>query len=372
LNDRSILVGSGHLAGRIKSLIVANGAEVLWLAHDDARATAGGETAFQATVRMFRETDLTGVSSAYLVDDRDEINLEFLLALLSADPSLPIVVSLFNENIAPHLQAANPNVRVLNPAKIAAPAFVAALDAPLSHRLRYVPARIDNDKVKRTVDPLIAKLTAGFVTMLLAATWFFHSAQQLSWVDATYFVAVTVATVGYGDINLLNAGTGTKLVGIGLIIGSTFFIWMIFSLTVDRIIKRRVQLALGRRKYAHRGHVIVCGLGRLGYFIAEGCWRAANACWSSNETKIRRRSSTSDRLAPTSMSVMRDFRVYCRKWEWRTPRRSTPSSTTTSRISRSGSMHAPLSRTFGLCCASSTTRCQFTCGSSSTSSSRSA
>ena len=52
--------------------------------------------------------------------------------------------------------------------------------------------------------------------------------------------------------------------------GSTFFIWMIFSLTVDRIIKRRVQLALGRRTYAYRDHVIVCGLGRLGYFIAEG------------------------------------------------------------------------------------------------------
>ena len=45
---------------------------------------------------------------------------------------------------------------------------------------------------------------------------------------------------------------------------------MIFSLTVDRIIKRRVQLALGRRSYTHRDHVIVCGLGRLGYFVAEG------------------------------------------------------------------------------------------------------
>ena len=45
---------------------------------------------------------------------------------------------------------------------------------------------------------------------------------------------------------------------------------MIFSLTVDGIIKRRMQLALGRRKYARSGHVILCGLGRLGYFIADG------------------------------------------------------------------------------------------------------
>lgn len=36
-----------------------------------------------------------------------EVNLEFLIALLSIDRQLPVVLSLFNENIAPHLQAAN-------------------------------------------------------------------------------------------------------------------------------------------------------------------------------------------------------------------------------------------------------------------------
>ena len=81
---------------------------------------------------------------------------------------------------------------------------------------------------------------------------------------------MTVATVGYGDITLLNASAATKLVGIGLILTSTCFIWMIFSLTVDNIIKRRVQLALGRKRYSLSGHVILCGLGRLGFFIAEG------------------------------------------------------------------------------------------------------
>jgi voltage-gated potassium channel Kch len=36
------------------------------------------------------------------------------------------------------------------------------------------------------------------------------------------------------------------------------------------LIKQRVQLALGRKRYAHAGHVVVCGLGRLGQFVAEG------------------------------------------------------------------------------------------------------
>jgi voltage-gated potassium channel Kch len=268
--SRVILVGAGHLAHRIRLLAIARGFDVVLLSRNDVRPESAGEPTFESIVRLLRDVDLATVSAAYLVDDRDEVNLEFLLALLSIDQRLPVVLSLFNENISPHLQAANPNVRVLNPARIAAPDFIAALDAPITHTLRYRAIRGGDEPARRSVDPLITRLSLGFATLLVAATAYFHGAQHLSWIDSLYFVIVTVATVGYGDINLLSAGTTAKLVGIGLILGSTCFIWMIFSLTVDRIIKRRVQLALGRRTYSHRDHVIVCGLGRLGYFIAEG------------------------------------------------------------------------------------------------------
>lgn len=267
---RVVVVGAGHLAHRVASLARASGAEVVLLARDTRTAEAGGAPTFVSIVELLRRLESSNLAAAYLVDDLDEVNLEYLIALLTVNPRLPMVLSLFNENIAPHLQAANPNVRVLNPAKIAAPTFVEALDVPLSYTLRYVPVRSASDPVPRTLDPLITRLTIGFAAMVFAATMYFHSAVPLTWIDAFYFVMVTVATVGYGDINLLGASASTKLVGIGLILGSTFFIWMIFSLTVDRIIKRRVQLALGRRTYTLSGHVIVCGLGRLGFFIAKG------------------------------------------------------------------------------------------------------
>ena len=246
------------------------GAQVVLLAREEVGATFANQRSFESIVQMVRDADVPSISAAYLVDDRDEVNLEFLIALVSVAPRLPVVVSLFNENIAPHLQAVNPNVRVLNPARIAAPVFVEALDTPLAHALRYRPARMSGAASRQGVDPLIVKLGLGFATMVVAATAYFHAAQRLSWIDALYFVTVTVATVGYGDVNLLNASTLSKLMGIALIVCSTCFIWMIFSLTVDGVIKRRVQLALGRRTYADRDHVIVCGLGRLGYFIVEG------------------------------------------------------------------------------------------------------
>lgn len=265
-----MLVGAGHLAHRIGLIAESEARTIVQLTMSGVTPAAGPTLNFTAIVAMLRDVDLSTVRSVYLVDDRDEVNLEFLVALLSLDQRLPVVISLFNERIAPHLQAANPNVRVVNPARFAAPTFADALVAPrIRTRTHPAPSAVAERRVTGAIDPLITRLSIGFAAMLLAATAYFHAAEQLSWIDALYFVVVTVATVGYGDISLRDSSTVSKLVGIGLIIGSTYFIWMIFSLTVDRIIKRRAQLALGRRIYHDRNHVIVCGLGRLGYLVAE-------------------------------------------------------------------------------------------------------
>ncbi len=266
----AIVFGTGHLAQRMRRLVAARGHAVIALTHEAIHAGDGDMSAFDAIGRAVASVDLATVDRIFLVDDRDERNLEMLIALIALRPALPIVATLFNENVAPHLQAAHPNVRVLNPAKIAAATFIDALDAPLERTLRYAPAPMPVDPVPVRTDRTIARLVVAFAVLVLAAVTYFHVADGLSWLDAVYFVVVTVATVGYGDINLQHASATSKIVGIGLILASTCFIWMIFSLTVDAIIKRRVQLALGRKSYDLRDHVILCGLGRLGTFIAEG------------------------------------------------------------------------------------------------------
>jgi voltage-gated potassium channel Kch len=98
---------------------------------------------------------------------------------------------------------------------------------------------------------------------------YFHFNDHLSWLDAIYFVVLTITTVGYGDINLQHSSALSKIIGILLILCSTVFIWLIFSLLIDRIIKKRTQRSLGIKKYKYKNHIILCGLGRLGYFIAK-------------------------------------------------------------------------------------------------------
>ena len=268
-----LIIGSGHLAFRIRQLATAKGHGIVHRAHEAFHAPDGDASRMDAITAALGDIDLAALASVFLVDDGDERNLELLIALISINRTVPIVASLFNENIAPHLQAAHPNIQVLNPAKIAAPAFIEALEAPLIHSLRYVPAQVVEDRPRKRSDSLVRRLLASFAVLVVVAIAYFHVAEHLSWLNALYFVVVTVATVGYGDITLLNSGAVSKLVGIGLILSSTAFIWMIFSLTVDNIIKRRVQLSLGRKRYSLEGHVILCGLGRLGYFIGEGLLR---------------------------------------------------------------------------------------------------
>ena len=267
-NERVLIFGSGHLARRVTKLAEKAGSEVATLPAADAAVVENNGLPFEGLIERLRSIKPEALSKAFLIDDEDEHNMQIMLALMSTNTTLPITISLFNENITPHIKAAHPHIVVVNPARMAAPLFVDALTNPITRNLHYAPKTVEvKDKFKS--DNLIEWLALSFFSICALVTTYFKIAEGLSWLDATYFVVVTIATVGYGDINLLNSVWQSKLVAIALILCSTFFIWIIFSLTIDRIIKKREQLSLGHKKYQYKDHVILCGLGRLGYFIVE-------------------------------------------------------------------------------------------------------
>lgn len=265
-----IIIGSGHLAYRVKKLAEHKQHTVIHLTDSIFQTRNEDGSVLNRLSEVLKDIHLDTIAMVYVLNDRDDYNLEVLLALMSLNNTIGITLTLFNENIAPHLLAAHPNLKIYNPAKIAAPVFVEALNTPIERSLHYSPIKkLDEFKHISHTDKLTRTLLILFGAVIALTTAYFHFFDNLSWLNSLYFVIVTVATVGYGDINLLNASSMSKIVAIGLILSSTFFIWMIFSLTIDRIIKKRVQLALGRKQYHYKNHVILCGLGKLGYFIAE-------------------------------------------------------------------------------------------------------
>lgn len=270
MKNKTILVfGSGHLAYRLTAKLKAGNYAVVHSSIDEINAGTQSFSLIANLQEYLGRMNVEAIGMIYLLDEKDELNLQLIIALISLYPAISITASLFNENLIPHLQANHANITILNPAKIAAPHFVAALYQPLERKAGPEPP-INATKTKaKKKDSLIKNLLLAFTGVIIIAILFFHFYEKLSWLNSLYFVVVTVATVGYGDINLANADAFSKIFGVMLILSSTVFIWMIFSLTVDQVLKKRIMLALGRKKYRYKDHVILCGLGRLGYFIAE-------------------------------------------------------------------------------------------------------
>ncbi|OHV59312.1 NAD-binding protein [Pseudofrankia sp. BMG5.36] len=93
--------------------------------------------------------------------------------------------------------------------------------------------------------------------------------------DALYLTVETMATVGYGDYNFGAADHWLQAFGVVLMLVGALSIAVIYAFITNIIISRRLERALGRgRAGAVRGHVVLCGLGKVGTATMEGLLRA--------------------------------------------------------------------------------------------------
>ena len=92
-----------------------------------------------------------------------------------------------------------------------------------------------------------------------------------SWLNALYQTVTTVSTVGFREVEPLSAaGQVFTMVRILVGVGATLYA---LAAIVELIVEGRLNELLGRRRMeqsiaAKRGHVIICGWGRVGRAIA--------------------------------------------------------------------------------------------------------
>ncbi len=89
--------------------------------------------------------------------------------------------------------------------------------------------------------------------------------------DALYMTAITLSTVGYGEVNPLSP-SGQIFTIILIVLGVGLFFYG-FSILFDAFLEGHVKGFLERKKMAKKlkdlnGHYIVCGYGRIGSTIA--------------------------------------------------------------------------------------------------------
>jgi Trk K+ transport system NAD-binding subunit len=103
----------------------------------------------------------------------------------------------------------------------------------------------------------------------IAVFWLF-SEQHLDLIDAIYFTVTIMTTTGFGDIHLRNAPPPLQLYGVALMLSGTAALAILFALITDALISARLVRVLGAA--IPRGlhdHVVVCGLGNIGYRMVE-------------------------------------------------------------------------------------------------------
>ena len=117
------------------------------------------------------------------------------------------------------------------------------------------------------------RVTTAIVLVLtvtgIVIFWAF-SEQNLDLIDAVYFTVTIMTTTGFGDIHLRNAPAPLQLYGVALMLSGTAALAILFALITDALISARLARVLGAN--IPRGlhdHVVVCGLGNIGYRMVE-------------------------------------------------------------------------------------------------------
>ena len=284
-----ICVGSGHLASQVVRKLHEKHFEVRRVTSevDAPEESRAGHSAIEHLAAVFRDAEIHSAHAVFLLHDEDRRNIELALVALSEDKHVPLIVALYNEALGSHLEAKHRNVRVYSPARIACPKFVECIRAPRKWESKYQPPPAErmarhNPAERRSLFQVYA-LAVAFSTLLVAGMIFFHVTQGLSWLDALYSITRVVATDDFGDAGQRTASTAAKLFGMVVMLSAVALVAITIALIADRLVKRNAEIAMGRKRYHLSGHVIVCGLGRVGVQIVDELLRAGETVLAIEE-----------------------------------------------------------------------------------------
>jgi voltage-gated potassium channel len=137
-----------------------------------------------------------------------------------------------------------------------------------SDRLSPVPLRLEQRQRIRQ------ELTGGFISLIgvfwIGTVWY-HLVEGWRWVDAAYMTMITLATVGFLEVDIL--GDRGRLFTMSLILMGLVSIGYMANRFTEALIQGYFQEGLRLRQFQRlmkslSGHYIICGFGRMGRQIA--------------------------------------------------------------------------------------------------------
>ena len=349
-----IVCGLGHVGERVYSLLAAldeqvvivNDVTPLFWQEMEAGRNSKLVLGDARNGRILRQAGIGTARAIMIATGNDMTNVSIAVDARKLNPNIRIVMRMFDQELADHLEKTLGIDRIFSTSALAAPGFVAAALGENTHGSfatgdveqviesvvwRPIPtAETVAQWQTRTGQPLVAcqrgadwrfdlppdlvlqagdqlvflrqttpvakeippphsrrlpTLWAGLkqwwrdipavlqtlLVVLLAIVTFsvflFQHALKLPLVDAIYFVVTIITTVGFGDYNFMNASPALKLYGAFLMFCGAAILATLFSIVTDLILNLRLQDILTRGSAHLRGHIVVAGLGSIGFRV---------------------------------------------------------------------------------------------------------
>jgi Trk K+ transport system NAD-binding subunit len=126
-------------------------------------------------------------------------------------------------------------------------------------------SRLRRTRLLPSTGTLLPWVGAVLMLLLAAAMVLFADALRLRPVDALYFIVATAL----GDATLQSAPTGLKLLGCLVMLAGGALLAVLFSHLTSVVTAERLELQMGRRARRLAGHIVVAGLGNVGYRVSR-------------------------------------------------------------------------------------------------------
>ncbi|MFN2465464.1 MAG: NAD-binding protein [Candidatus Dormibacteria bacterium] len=319
--DHVVVCGLERLGLRIVEELRGLGQEVVVLAKSPAvtfadRARAAGATVMEGTSQEEDHLLLAGIANAralVLSEDSDLGNLHAGIVAQELNPGLQVVLRIFNSELARRASALLSDSQVLALSALSAPTLAhEALDTGTANAVQawgrlvvlrdtgeeeVVLAQLGDGAVladggeappaltavqlqrhrrrvtMRALRAFFDRRLALVLGLVFVLSWLsvsiFAVFDHLSLADAIYFTFTTITTVGYGDINLATSANWLKLYDVGFMLFGATALAGFYALVTDAIVGARLSAALGVPHGKIKNHVVVCGLGNVGFRVVE-------------------------------------------------------------------------------------------------------
>lgn len=126
------------------------------------------------------------------------------------------------------------------------------------------------DEADKTMRTTLLVLAALFVVsvVVLRLGYVKEDGSSMTLLDAAYFTVETIGTIGYGDFSFAAQAPWLRGYAICLMLLGVVLATLWFALLTQLILSGRIERSLWRRRIATmRGHVIVVGLGSIGFRV---------------------------------------------------------------------------------------------------------